>query len=124
MGIPAAGSGGYQREQPRREEHDRLHANRASSSHGQRDGGRSRVVRHVKDEIYVFFAEREIEHLQASTQALHHLLKDQLDLLAITITLEDLAGFECVFGNLKPDLIKLIRICLLKIVLQALSWAP
>jgi hypothetical protein len=40
-----------------REEHDRLHADHASSSYGQRDGGRIRVVRHVKDEISGVFAE-------------------------------------------------------------------
>src|SRR6266404_8623737 len=57
-----------------REEHDRPHADRASSTYGQRDGGRSRVVRHIKDEINVFFAEREIEHLQTSAQTLHHFL--------------------------------------------------
>jgi hypothetical protein len=34
-----------------REERDHLHADHASSSYGQRDGGRSRVVRHVKDDI-------------------------------------------------------------------------
>jgi hypothetical protein len=39
------------------EEHDRLHADHASSSYGQRDGGRIRVVRHVKDEISGVFAE-------------------------------------------------------------------
>jgi hypothetical protein len=40
-----------------REEHDRLHADHASSSYGQRDGGHIRVVRHVKDEISGVFAE-------------------------------------------------------------------
>jgi hypothetical protein len=48
-----------------REEHDRLHADHASSSYGQRDGGRSRVVRHVKDNISGVFAEGEIEPLEA-----------------------------------------------------------
>src|SRR5258705_11452003 len=48
-----------------REEHDRLHADHASSSYGQRDGGRSPVVRHVKDNISGLFAEGETEPLEA-----------------------------------------------------------
>jgi hypothetical protein len=57
-----------------REEHDRLHADHASSSYGQRDGGRSRVVRHVKNYIGVVFAEDEIEPLEASTNTLEQFI--------------------------------------------------
>src|SRR5271165_6053386 len=57
-----------------REEHDRLYADHASSGYGQRDGGRSRVVRHIKDDVSGVFAEGEIERLEASTNTLQHFI--------------------------------------------------
>ena len=57
-----------------REKHDRLDADHASFSYGQRDGGGSRVVRHVKDDISDVFAEGEIEPLEASTKTLQQFI--------------------------------------------------